>query len=87
METLLLIIGLGGVIAYVVSAILIFDYVNQHIHKHRPFVFINLFIYSYVKHYRKISRDENGKVGNLFYLWILSINLALLCLILFLIFR
>ena len=87
METLLLIIGLGAVVVYITSAILIFDYVNNRIHKRKHFVFINLFIYSYVKHYKKITREETGKTGILFYVWVISINVALLCLILFLIFR
>jgi hypothetical protein len=85
METLLLIIGLGAVILYIASAILIFDYVNERIHKRKHFVFINLFIFSYVKHYKKMTREEKGKVGPFFYLWIISINVALLCFILFLI--
>ena len=87
METLLLIIGLGAVVVYIISAILIFDYVNNRIHKRKHFVFINLFIYSYVKHYKKLTREETGKTGILFYVWLLSINVALLCFILFLIFR
>ena len=87
METILLIIGLAGVIVYIASAILIFDYVNERIHKRKHFVFINLFIYSYVKHYKKMTREETGKTGKLFYFWILSINLALLCFIFFLILR
>ena len=87
METLLLIIGLGAVVIYIISAILIFDFVNNRIHKRKHFVFINLFIYSYVKHYKKITREETGKTGILFYVWVISINVALLCLILFLIFR
>lgn len=87
METILLIIGLAGVIVYIASAILIFDYVNERIQKRRHFAFINLFIYSYVKHYKKMTREETGKIGRFFYFWLLSINLALLCFILFLIFR
>ncbi|GET35073.1 hypothetical protein PbJCM13498_39360 [Prolixibacter bellariivorans] len=87
MEIALIIIGLGAVIGYVASAIFIFDYVNERIHKRKHFGFINLFIFSYVKHYKQLTREEKGKTGRLFYLWILSINVALVCFILFLIFR
>jgi hypothetical protein len=87
MEIVLLIIGLGAVIVYIASAILIFDYVNERIHKRKHFAFINLFIFSYVKHYKQLTREEMGKTGRFFYLWILSINVALVCFILFLVFR
>lgn len=87
METVLLIVGLGGVIIHITSAIMIFDYVNERIHRQKHFAFVNLFIFSYVKHYKKMTREETGKAGKLFYFWLLSINVALLCFILFLIFR
>lgn len=42
------------------------------------YLFIRLFILSYVNQYRKITIDENGKPGPWFYRFIVSMNLALL---------
>jgi hypothetical protein len=41
------------------------------------FLFLRLLILKYVKQYRDITLQETGRVGVLFYCWIVSINLAL----------
>ena len=41
------------------------------------YVFLRLYIFKYIHQYRKITMDENGKPGNLFYAFIVSMNLAL----------
>ena len=40
-------------------------------------IFLRLLILKYVKQYRDITLQETGRVGILFYCWIVSINLAL----------
>jgi len=42
------------------------------------FLWMRLFLIKYVNQYRKVTLEESGKVGRLFYLWILSVNLALI---------
>jgi hypothetical protein len=38
---------------------------------------IRLYLLKYLKQYRKLTIEENGKSGNLFYAWIISISLFL----------
>ncbi|MFH2037358.1 MAG: hypothetical protein ABIJ45_13220 [Candidatus Zixiibacteriota bacterium] len=40
------------------------------------FILTRLYIFKYIGQYRTITKMETGKVGLLFYLWILSINMA-----------
>ena len=42
------------------------------------FLWLRLLAPKYAYQYRQITRDETGRVGPLFYNWIISINLALL---------
>ena len=46
------------------------------------YLLLRFLIPKYAFQYKKMSQRENGKVGSLFYGWIISINLALLCVIL-----
>ena len=41
------------------------------------YIFFRLYIIKYIHQYRKITMEENGKPGNLFYGFIVSMNLAL----------
>ena len=41
------------------------------------YIFLRLYIIKYIHQYRKITIEENGKPGNLFYAFIVSMNLAL----------
>jgi len=41
------------------------------------YVFLRLYIIKYIHQYRKITIEENGKPGHLFYAFIVSMNLAL----------
>lgn len=41
------------------------------------YLLLRLYIIKYIHQYRKITMEENGKPGNLFYAFIVSMNLAL----------
>ncbi len=41
------------------------------------YIFFRLYIIKYIHQYRKITMEENGKPGNLFYPYIVSMSLAL----------
>ena len=41
------------------------------------YIFLRLYIIKYIHQYRKITIEENGKPGNLFYPYIVSMSLAL----------
>jgi len=42
-----------------------------------PFPFIRLFLFRNLGRYREITRSETGNVGPLFYSYVISINVAL----------
>ena len=42
-----------------------------------PFPFIRLFLFRNLERYKEITRRETGKVGPLFYSYIIPINMAL----------
>lgn len=48
-------------------------------------LFLRFLLPKYVHDYKKITKKENGKAGTLFYCWVISVNLALLFFVLFLV--
>jgi hypothetical protein len=42
------------------------------------FIFINVMLPVYAHRYKKITLEETGKVGKLFYHWVIAINIALI---------
>jgi len=65
-----------AVVWYIVTSLMI---VNQLIKRGQKinFIFIKLMLPVYAHRYKKITREETGKVGSLFYHWVISINTAL----------
>ena len=51
------------------------------------FFLLRLLLPKYVNQYKKITKNETGKVGALFYYWIISINVALVFVIVGMIFK
>ncbi len=70
---------------YVVSSIAIIDYLNKRGVKIK-WILLRLMIIPYADKYRKLTKQENGKTGKLYYVWLGSVNLALVCFILKVIF-
>lgn len=85
MKELLILFGLLSVMAYVWATVKIYIFLQKKNVKMEHFVFIRLFIFKYVSKYKAITKSETGKTGWLFYIWILSINLLLLCIVVFLV--
>ncbi len=73
-------IALFSVIWGVVSAIAMASYLSRKGHK-ISIVFFRLFIMKYVHQYSKITTEENGKPGSWFYIYVISMNLALVSVI------
>jgi len=74
------------IIVYIIATIMIYSYLKEK-GERVNFLLIRLMIFSYVNRYKELTRKESGKTGFPFYLWIISINLALISIVLFLIFR
>jgi len=76
MQNLFISIGILSVIVYVVSTVMIYVHLKDRGEK-VSFLWLRLFMISYANRYKKLTKNETGKVGYLFYLWIISVNVAL----------
>jgi len=72
-----LILAIVSVLCGVLFSIMITSFISKRGTKINYFL-IRIFIYKYVNQYRKITIEENGKVGPLFYPFIVSFILALI---------
>ena len=81
LDIIFIMIGVLAVIWYVVITILIYEYLRKRNIK-VSFLFLRFFAPKYAQQYKEITLQETGKVGLLFYHWIISINLALVVFIL-----
>ena len=84
----IMIITLAGlsIVVFIWSTIMIYSFLKAKNEKLQNFIFINFFIFRYLKRYKTITKNETGKIGYLYYLWLFTINLALLCFVLLMIF-
>ena len=81
MENIFISIGILSVIVYVVSTLMMYSYLKDKGEK-VSFLWLRLYMISYANRYKKLTKNETGKVGYLFYIWIVSINVALISLLL-----
>ena len=65
-----------GIVWYIVSGIMIINELQKRNHK-IYFIIINVMFPVYAHRYRKITLEETGKVGALYYHWLIGINTAL----------
>lgn len=70
-----------SVITFTVSSMMMVSYISQNGEKIN-YVWIRFMIFSYMSKYREITRKLTGRTGKLFYLGIISINLALVFVVL-----
>ena len=63
---------------FVIFSILIVNEVSKRGIKINFFL-LRLYIIKYIHQYRKITKEETGKIGPLYYPCIISVNLALVC--------
>jgi len=81
MEKLLIVIAVLGMLVFVVTSVMIYDYMIKRGEK-ANFFLMRLYIIPYAIKYKEITKKETGKTGKLFYAWIISVNTALACIIL-----
>jgi len=79
MTNVLIVLGVISIIVFIWTTIMIYSFLRARNEKIESFLFINLFIFRYISDYRTLTKKETGKVGYLFYLYIFSINIALIC--------
>ena len=79
MTTVLIVLGVISIIVFIWTTIMIYSFLRARNDKIESFLFINLFIFRYISDYWTLTKKETGKVGYLCYLYIFSINIALIC--------
>jgi len=77
MINLFLVLAIVCVLCGVVSSVLIIAFLSKRGTKIN-YLLIRIYIYKYINQYRKITIEETGKVGPLFYSFIISFILALI---------
>ena len=77
MSTLFFILALIGVACGIVASAMIASFLSRRGIKIN-YLFFRVLIFGYIRQYRKITLEETGKPGPLFYLFIIAWNLALL---------
>ena len=70
------VIAVIALIWYVVSSIMIYNELKKR-NVRVNFIFIRFMIIPYANKYKEITKKETGKVGSLFYHWVISINVTL----------
>jgi hypothetical protein len=78
MSDILLGLALVFVGVFVIFAIMIVNEVSKRGVK-ISFLWLRLYIIKYIHEYRKLTKEETGKVGPLYYPCVVSVNLALIC--------
>lgn len=76
MSTLFFILALISVAWGIAASVMIASFLSKH-GVRINYLFIRLFIFRYVRQYRRITMEETGKPGPLFYWFITSWNVAL----------
>ena len=76
MSTLFFVLAIISAICGTVFSLMIASFLSKHGIKIN-YVFLRLYILKYIHQYRKLTMEEDGKPGNLFYAFIVSMNLAL----------
>ena len=86
MTTLFFVLALICVACGIAVSIMIASFLSKRGIKIN-YLFLRLFIFKYVRQYRKMTMEETGKPGPLFYWFITAWNLALLLAIIGIILR
>ncbi|HOD65942.1 MAG TPA: hypothetical protein PLR32_00400 [candidate division Zixibacteria bacterium] len=84
MSALTYVLTLGaliGVVWHVIATMAIYNYLRRRGDK-VSFVWLRLMSPIYASRYRAATRQETGRVGHLFYHWVIPINLAFLLVVL-----
>ena len=81
MEILFSSIAIIALITFVVTSVMIYSYLDRKGEK-VSFLWLRLYMIPNANKYKRITKNETGKVGSLFYIWLISINTALICTIL-----
>jgi hypothetical protein len=76
MSTVFFILAIISVIIGVVASVMIAVFLTQRGTKIN-YLFFRLFVFKYIEQYRRITINENGRPGTLFYSYVVSMILAL----------
>jgi len=80
MSQFLIVFALACVIWGVASSLLIVAALQKRGYSVN-WLWLRLFIFKYLHQYRQVTRSETGRVGPLFYSYVISMNLALVAVV------
>ena len=80
MTSALIMIASISVVTYIVVTIMIYDYLRKAGEK-VSFLWMRIFMIKNAGRYKKLTKEKTGETGPLFYWWVISINLAFVCVI------
>ncbi len=86
MSNFLFVLALISVAYGIFAAIMITSFLSERGIKIN-YIFIRIFILKYIHEYKKITTEENGKPGQWFYAYIISMNTALVLVVVGIILR
>ena len=75
LPALLLVLMLLAAVYNVVTSLLIYGALDER-GQHPSFLLLRLYIPRYADRYRRLTLAESGHTGQLFYHWLVSINMA-----------
>ena len=84
MTVIVSVLGVVCVIWGVVAALLIAAYLQKR-GQTINYIWLRMFILKYIGQYVKLTREETGHIGSLFYHYVIPLNVALVVLIVFII--
>jgi hypothetical protein len=76
MSTVFLVLAIISVIFGIVFSIFILSFLSRHGIKIN-YLLLRLYIIKYIRQYRELTVEQNGKPGRLFYAYVFSMILAL----------
>jgi hypothetical protein len=77
MNIILIIVILSGVAMYLISNIMIYEYLHHRNDKIPNLFYVNVHISKFVDKYKRITKGQHRRTGAIYYLWIISIFITL----------
>ena len=83
---LFIVLVLVAMVVYVFATIQIYMFLQKRNLTKANFLLINFYIFHYVDVYKRVTKEETGKIGSMYYTWLISVNFALACFLIYVLF-
>ncbi|MBN1465647.1 hypothetical protein JXA02_07810 [candidate division KSB1 bacterium] len=86
LSTTFFVLAFTAIAIYIVSSMIMVSQLQKRGVKINFFL-LRLYLIKYAQQYKKITKEETGRIGSLYYLHIISVNTALVCAVIGLLLR